>query len=183
MTSLSAQQTLICPSILVGIGTIHHLYQRYSLLIYEDLHLRAGSLPASIHNFLAKHGNGGRKSGNVKVNETSTTPNTLTIADNTHFLNKGKIVTFQGHQCFTSSTKTHYHDSQNGWESHTMALTGTHKKILMALFHQHCLVRSRVCCYTNKWNNLKQRLRARLLVTRLLVKYLNEQLWDTSWLP
>jgi hypothetical protein len=56
------------------------------------------------HDLVANQGNSGGKGRSFKENETSTTPDTLTMADTTYFLNKGESISFQGHQYFTHST-------------------------------------------------------------------------------
>jgi hypothetical protein len=73
------------------------------------------------HALAAKQGNGSRKGGNVKVNEASTTSDTLTIADTTYYIYKGATIKFQGNQYFTHSTLIQYCVGQHESASSDMA--------------------------------------------------------------
>jgi uncharacterized Zn-binding protein involved in type VI secretion len=64
----------------------------------------------------------GRKGNNIKTHETSTTPATLTMGDTTYYLNKGEMVTFQGHQYFTHATIIQYFVSQHTVSTNDLAL-------------------------------------------------------------
>jgi hypothetical protein len=82
-----------------------------------------GSTPGDIRQVLAAKQGGNKPRGkNVKVNETSTTPDTLTVGDRTYFLNKGETISFQGHQYFTHSTVIQYCVGQHESSIPDMAL-------------------------------------------------------------
>jgi hypothetical protein len=105
-------------------GDGEELYAPYTLLAHMPGQTSSGeSAQAAIcHVMAAKQGNGCRKGRSVKVNEASTTPDTLTIADTTYYLNKGETITFQGHQYFTHSTLIQYCVGQHECASRNMAL-------------------------------------------------------------
>jgi hypothetical protein len=89
----------------------------------SEITCTGGSSQADIRHVLAaKQGNSARNGRRFKVNETSTTPDTLTIADTTYYLNKGKTITFQGHQYFTHSIMIQYCIGQHKCPSNTLAL-------------------------------------------------------------
>ena len=81
-----------------------------------------GSSPGDIRHVLAAKQGNSKKGKVVKVNETSTTPDTLTVGDRTYFLNKGETITFQGNQYFTHSTFIKYRIGQHEFSAPDMAL-------------------------------------------------------------
>ena len=81
--------------------------------------------PGDIRHVMASKQNPKDRKSNsrqFKVNETTTTPDTLAMGDLMYYLNKGETITFQGNQYSTHSTLISYHIGQHESSKNDMAL-------------------------------------------------------------